>query len=351
MTRPPVFTDDVGPDRAVPWHFGDPLKEQRQLIAGVARVDQSHRGVVTVTGPDRLGWLHDLTTAHVAQLRSGGSAMPLILDPQGRIEFILRMVDDGEQTWLTTEPGRVEALVAYLESMRFLKRVAVADASRAFAAVWETTPVEQSRATAVWQQPAEFTGTGVTPSGSDRGGDAGRYVPTRPAVLPGHEVLLPRELLPGYLDDAEPAGSWALSALRVAAAIPREGFETDNRTIPHEIGLIGPAVHLAKGCYRGQETVARVHNLGRPPRRLALAHLDGSEERLPAHGDEVVVADRVVGWAGTAAQHHELGPIATVILKRSVPMAADLLVAGIPATQEPVVIAEAGAPRAGASLS
>ena len=62
------------------------------------------------------------------------------------------------------------------------------------------------------------------------------------------------------------------------------GFETDHRTIPHEVGWIGPAVHLDKGCYRGQETVARVQNLGKPPRRLVLLHLAGESDELPAPG-------------------------------------------------------------------
>jgi hypothetical protein len=120
------------------------------------------------------------------------------------------------------------------------------------------------------------------------------------------------------------------------------GLETDHRTLPHEVGWIGAGVHLAKGCYRGQEAVARVHNLGRPPRRLALAHLDGSAGVLPAHGDAVLIGDRVVGWVGTAAQHHELGPIATVILKRSADPEADLLVQAadgvVAASQELVVV-------------
>jgi tRNA-modifying protein YgfZ len=114
----------------------------------------------------------------------------------------------------------------------------------------------------------------------------------------------------------------------VAAGQPRLGLETDHRTIPAEVGWIGSAVHLDKGCYRGQETVARVHNLGRPPRRLVLLHLDGSDALLPAHGDPVVGADgRAVGFVGTAARHYELGPIALALVKRTV-SADDQLLAG-----------------------
>ncbi len=123
--------------------------------------------------------------------------------------------------------------------------------------------------------------------------------------------------------------------------MPRLGLETDHRTLPHEVGWIGPAVHLSKGCYRGQEAVARVHNLGHPPRRLALLHLDGSDETMPEHGSAVLVDDRETGWIGTAAWHYELGMIATAVLKRTTPVDAPLVVrasAGdVAATSETVV--------------
>jgi folate-binding protein YgfZ len=124
------------------------------------------------------------------------------------------------------------------------------------------------------------------------------------------------------------AGLWAYEAMRVAALVPRVGLETDHRTIPAEIDLIGPAVHLDKGCYRGQETVARVHNLGRPPRRLALLHLDGvTTDVLPAAGTPVTAEDgRAVGFVGTAVRHFELGMVALAVLKRNVPNDATLRV-------------------------
>jgi len=135
------------------------------------------------------------------------------------------------------------------------------------------------------------------------------------------------------------AGSWAAESLRVAAWRPRLGFETDHRTIPHEVDWLRTAVHLNKGCYRGQETVARVHNLGRPPRRLVLLHLDGSEHTLPGPGTPVlpVDGDRAVGQLTTSARHHELGPVALALVKRSLPVDARLTAAGLAAAQEAVV--------------
>ncbi len=312
----PLPAPPGSPDAGVPWHYGDPHGEQRALVDGSGVVDLSHRGVVTITGPDRLRWLNDLTTAEVAHLPAGSSRLALILSPHGHVEHELHVADDGERTWIGVEPGTAPGLAAYLRSMQFLLRVEV-DVRDDIATLWEPAD-EPDPVHPTWLVPGDFRVDSLpTPAGSDRGGGAQRYVPDRPADLIGREVMLPREGLVDRMRSARPAGTWALTALRTAAAVPRLGFETDHRTLPHEVGWIGAAVHLAKGCYRGQEAIARVHNLGRPPRRLALAHLDGFAGVLPAHGDEVLVDGRVVGWVGTAARHHELGPVATVVIKRS----------------------------------
>jgi folate-binding protein YgfZ len=174
----------------------------------------------------------------------------------------------------------------------------------------------------------------------------------------GLDLIVPREQLPGAAARLQErgavlAGIWAYEALRIAARRPRFGLDTDHRTIPHEVGWIETAVHLSKGCYRGQETVARVHNLGHPPRRLVFLHLDGSEDRLPAHADPVSLAGGgggdsgggggTVGFVGSAARHYELGPIALALIKRTVPVDAPLLAAGLAAAQEVIVPPDAGA--------
>ena len=137
-------------------------------------------------------------------------------------------------------------------------------------------------------------------------------------------------------------GLWAWEALRIEAGLPRVGLDTDDKTIPNEAGLLGVAVHLDKGCYRGQETVARVHTLGRPPRRLVRLLLDGSVDHLPPHGADVTLDGKRVGFVGTAARHHELGPIALAMIKRNVPVDAELLADGVAAAQEVLVDPEAG---------
>jgi hypothetical protein len=341
MTGTPVPPPPHWPDQGVAWHYGDPLREQRRLVEGSAAVDLANRGVVSVAGPDRLIWLTDLSSQVLTSLRPGESALTLILSPHGHVEHELHAVDDGDTTWLIVSPGSAEAVVAYLRSMQFLLRVEVADRTAEMAVVWEPES-EADPQYPSWLVPADFTGSGHVEAGSDRGGDAGKYVRERPGALVGREVIVPRTGLDMRLGlHADRAGTWALEALRIAAAVPRLGLETDHRTLPHEVGWIGPGVHLAKGCYRGQEAVARVHNLGHPPRRLVLLHLDGSDESLPVHGAPVAVDGREVGWIGSAAWHYELGPIATAVLKRSAPV-TDVVVSTekgeVAAAQEVVVL-------------
>ena len=341
MNGTPVPPPPESADADVPWHYGDPLREQRALAEGRVAVDLSNRGVVTVSGPDRLTWLHSLTTAHLEGLDAGESALALILSPNGHVEHELHLVDVDETVWIITAPGTAADLVAYLQSMQFMLRVEVRDVSDQFAVVWE--PVREPDADVpTWLIPADFAGVGHVDAGVDRGGDPTKYIEERPDYLSGREVIIRREDLAARMATwSGAAGTWALEALRTAAAVPRLGLETDHRTLPHEVGWIGPGVHLAKGCYRGQEAVARVHNLGHPPRRLVLLHLDGSEENLPAHGDPVLVGDREVGWIATPAWHYEQGPIATAIVKRSTPVEANAVVrtekGEVPASQVVVV--------------
>jgi folate-binding protein YgfZ len=289
-----------GVDAPVAAHYGSFNGEQRTLSRGEGFVDLSHRGVVRVSGPDRLTWLHSLTTQHLEHLEPGVPTSALLLSPQGHVEHAFHAVDDGESLTAHCEPGEAAPLAAFLDRMRFMMRVEVEDLTDALAVAWR--PV-----------------------------DGGKY------------DVFPRADLEAYAEAAGPAcGTWAFEALRIARGEPRMGQDTDHRTIPNEVGWIPSAVHLDKGCYRGQETVARVHNLGRPPRRLTMLHLDGSDNRLPARGAAVVLGDREVGVMGTSARHFELGPIGLALLKRNVPVDAQLEVDGMPATQEVVVDPEVG---------
>ncbi|MFF6637132.1 YgfZ/GcvT domain-containing protein [Streptomyces althioticus] len=304
-----------GVDEGVAAHYGDLFREQRALADGTGFVDLSHRGVVTVSGAERLGWLHLLLTQHVQDLPPREATEALILSANGHIEHALYLVDDGETTWAHVEPGTQEALVAYLESMKFFYQVEVADRT-------EDVAVVHLPAGSIAEVP-EGVAVRETPYGRD--------------------LFLPRGDLEKFARTAGPAaGLLAYEALRVEQHRPRLGFETDHRTIPHELGWIGSAVHLQKGCYRGQETVARVQNLGKPPRRLVFLHLDGSEVHLPVPGTELRLADdgpdgRKIGFITTSVRHHELGPVALALVKRNVPVDARLLAGDTAAAQETVV--------------
>jgi folate-binding protein YgfZ len=312
----------VRPDAGVAAHYGDPYAEQRALATRWGVVDQSHRGVLRITGADRLSWLHSLTTQDLEHLAPGAAAEALVLSPQGHVEHQLTLIDDGTAVWAHVEPGTTTALLEFLTSMKFMLRVDAQDVSADFAVVKLLGPaVPAADAT-----PAE----------------------ARLDIGFGTDLIVPRSELAGRVADlrtagAGLAGTWALEALRIAAGRPRLGLDTDHRTIPHEVGWIETAVHLSKGCYRGQETVARVHNLGHPPRRLVLLHLDGSEDKLPAHGDLVLLDGASIGFTGSAARHYELGPIGLALVKRTTPVDATLTVDGIPAAQEVIVSPDAGA--------
>jgi folate-binding protein YgfZ len=339
--------------RGVAAHYGDPMREQRLLATDVGLVDRSHRGVIAVPGEERISWLHTLTTQHLADLRTGQGTELLVLTPHGHIEQHAMVAEDGDTTWLDTEPGSTADLLTYLEKMRFFTRVEPRDATAQWAVLSLVGPNAARAAGTLGvsdlaePQTVEVPGPKF-PSGAIPPGPTSRY-DVRPLagggwarrVPLGVDLLVPRAELDrvvGQFIEAgvRPAGLWAYEAIRVEARLPRVGFETDHRTIPAEVNLIGPAVHLEKGCYRGQETVARVHNMGRPPRRLVLLHLDGvATDQLPAVGAPVLLDERTVGFVGTAVRHFELGPVALAVVKRSVPNEARLLVDQVAAAIDP----------------
>jgi tRNA-modifying protein YgfZ len=358
------------PDEGVAAHYGDPMREQRALDESAGLADRSNRGVLKITGPDRLSWLHSLTTQQLEGLAAGESAQALILSPTGHVEHHLTLTDDGTAVWVHVEPGTAAALAAFLESMRFMLRVEVADVSQDYAVLTVMGPAGAGIASGLDGVAARIsTGSfglrlppGDDPPGTPRpGGNLSPQTPSAPgaelrsAAISGlehsfgtNDLIVARDLLPDAARElarrgAVAAGIWAFEALRIAARVPRLGLDTDHRTIPHEVGWIGTAVHLNKGCYRGQETVARVHNLGHPPRRLVFLDLDGSVDRLPAHGDPVELDGTVVGFTGSAARHYELGPIGLALIKRAVPVTATLLAGGVAAAQQVIVPPEAGA--------
>lgn len=333
-----------GADAGVAWHYGDPVAEQRALEGGRAVVDQSHLGIVTVTGPDRLSWLDSLTTQQVGALEPGQSTELMILSPQGRVEHVAGIVDDGETAWLISETA--PALAEFLERMKFMLRVEIADVTEQWAALGEAVSSPAADGEPVtWVDPWPNVSAGGT-----------TYAADPSASHPGSQrawrlVLVPRDQIEAEVDERLAAGwtlagTWASEAERVAAYRPRAATEVDETTLPHELDWLRTGIHLHKGCYRGQETVAKVHNVGRPPRRLTLLHLDGSAHVIPEAGAPVQHGEdeKVVGRVTSVARHHDYGPIALAVLKRSVDPSAVLTVPSdggpLAANQELIVNAD-----------
>lgn len=340
--------------RGVAAHYGDPQREQRILATEVGLVDRSHRGVIAVPGVERLSWLHTITSQHLTDLTVPQGTELLVLSPHGHIEQHAMVAEDGETTWLDTEPGAAACdLLGYLEKMRFFSQVEPRDATadhallslvgpKAVQAVDALGVVELAAPDLLPVPGPKFAAGTVPPRPSSRYDvkplPAGGWARRGPL---GVDLLVAREgmdqVVAELRDGGVPlAGLWAYEALRVEARRARVGFDTDHRTLPAEVGLVGPAVHLAKGCYRGQETVARVHNLGRPPRRLVLLHLDGlTSDQLPVVGSPVLLDGRTVGFVGTAVRHFELGQIALAVIKRNVSDDARLTVGEAAAAIDP----------------
>ncbi|WP_158884396.1 YgfZ/GcvT domain-containing protein [Amycolatopsis anabasis] len=353
--RGSVAPPDDHPEQGVPWHWGDPFAEQRTATRGVAVVDRSHREVLKVTGEDRLSWLHLVISQHVTELPENTGTEALVLDHHGRVEAHMILAYENGTIWLDSYPGEQvtsalpkggpQRLLDYLEAMKFWSKVDITDETGDRAVLTLLGPdADQVLSTVDIELPAApYAVTGFD------GGFARRMPwPGRSGV----DLVVPRAELTAWWErltdaGARPAGSWAFDALRVESLRPRLGVDTDDRTIPHEVGWIGSAAHVAKGCYRGQETVSKVHNVGRPPRRMVLLHLDGSPEIYPETGDPVRLGEKVVGRVGSVAQHHELGPVALALVKRSAPIDAELLAGDgdrvVQASVDPDSVPEEGA--------
>jgi folate-binding protein YgfZ len=296
-----VYVED-GLDKGAIWHFGEVAKEQRALAEGKAWADLSHRAIIEISGTDRLTWLHSLTTQHLEKLQPGAWKEALILDPQGHVEQQLFLVDDGSSAFIHLDQDKKESLISYLEKMKFMLQVEVRDVSSEYA---------------IFRAPGK----------SDELG--GPY-----ALVPRAEIA---SMSQAFNASNLQVGIWALEAERIASGRARIGMDTDHKSIPNELGALNKSVHMNKGCYRGQETVAKVFNLGHPPRRLVLLHLDGSSVDLPKHGDPVTLEGKEIGFVGSVARHHELGPIALAVIKRTTPADVVLMADGVAANQEILV--------------
>ncbi|QZT62163.1 YgfZ/GcvT domain-containing protein [Mycolicibacterium austroafricanum] len=324
-----VPAPDTGPDAGAVWHYGDPLGEQRAAALGAVVVDRSHRAVLSLTGAERNSWLHTISSQHVSDLADGTVTENLSLDGQGRVEDHWVQTQLTGRTVLDTEPWRGEQLLSFLRKMVFWADVVVEPADLGVLSLLGPGLTDPAVLDAVGLPALPAPNSAVELPG-------GGFIRRLPGPAVEVDVVVPRGELAAWRDrlvaaGVRPAGVWAYEAHRVAACRPRLGVDTDERTIPHEVGWIGGpgvgAVHLDKGCYRGQETVARVHNLGKPPRMLVLLHLDGVSDR-PSTGDPLLAGGRTVGRLGTVVDHVDEGVIALALLKRGLPADTALTTGG-----------------------
>lgn len=319
-------------------HFSNSLVEQRKLLAGTAAVELDS-GVIRIGGEDRLEWLHSMLTADFKNLKPGVSREALLLDVQGHVQRVFHAVDDGAVTTLIVAGDAVEPLLVWFDRMTFRSKVTIANASADYVVLATVASIDGLQAD--WTDPWPDTVLGGV-----------RYAKSQGASWGYREFLIHRDDYLSFTSKFEPAGLAALDALRIAAWRPSLA-EVDERTMPHEVDWMATAVHLTKGCYRGQEAVAKTHNLGHPPRRLVFLHLDGSGHVLPEAGAEIWVvnadgtrSERARGVVTSVAQHYEQGPIALGLVQRSVSEEAALVVVDkhseVPAAQEVIVPADAG---------
>lgn len=276
-------------------HFGNPLNEQRQLFEGDAFVLREDMGVFEISGPDSKKWLHSLTSQNIQGLKLGESAEALLLSPNGHIEFQLKVIAGEESVFVITPLESMPALITWLEKMVFRSKVKISSSDLLVVGVFQELSIDAP----VWVDPFS-KGSAVSV----------RYASER-ASFPYREYLMTE------LPALSRAGLMAYQALRIAAGRP-ELSDIDDKTLPHELDWLSSAVHLSKGCYRGQESVAKVHNLGHPPRRIALLHLEQGDV-LCNPGDAIEYQEKTVGKVLAGALHFELGSIALVLLSRNTP--------------------------------
>ena len=364
------FVDEAVASFGATPHFGDPSGEQWALEGGRALVRRPDLAVIAVSGADRLTWLTSLASQIVTGLVPGVSRELLILSPEGRVEHWAGASDDGEALHLIVERSDLSGFAAFLDSMRFALRVSVAECD---VAVFSSVRAGANTPEAVAALPGHLWTWEDPWPGVVEGGAAyfqGERHPGARTPMMFHAVSRQAadEFEAAWLADgaasgaaeahAAPssapsgarsstpspaggkrrrAGYLAWEAMRLAAWKPRLGRETDARAIPPEVDWLRSAVHTTKGCYRGQETIARVINLGRPPRRLTYLQLDGSRGDLPAPGTPITVGGRQVGVITSSARHADEGPIALALIARAVPVSTVFDIDGVAAAQEEIV--------------
>lgn len=362
-----------------PEHFGNPLREQALLAQGQAWAWLS-RDVVEVSGADRLGYLTTVSSQVLTDLENDGqSRQVLFLDANGHILYAALAVSalvpapaeqaaPGEQSvLLLVDAGCGDGLAQLLNSRRFMLRVQaqvrpdlqvagaigdgvqkLADVVKNLVTTWHDpwpgiTPGGSTYFTGARHPGANYRAGGVVvaleagqaaPDQAAASGQEAAQLALAPgqAAASGSAAAPGQETVPGQTTGLTQVGELAWEALRIEAGLPCWAREVDARAIPNELDWLRTGVHLNKGCYPGQETIARTVNLGRPPRRLVQLQLAGWQGQLPEVGARVYLpvgdnpAGKAVGTITSVARHWELGNIALALVRRGVPAQAELAV-------------------------
>jgi tRNA-modifying protein YgfZ len=289
------------------------LEGSRSGVVAVARDDLA---VLELGGTDVPAYLHVVSSQHTADLRPGQATSALLLSPKGKIEFAFRLAVTQGGALLDTEAAAAPGLAERLERFVFrydvkVRQVAGGPAGQAPGGVTLLGPGSGAA--------LEAAGLPGPPTGPDRATVTDGSVVHRTAVgidLVGPSASGALEALGAVGVPLGPPEVWELA--RIEGGVPRWGEELTDDVLAEEAGLLGSHVHLDKGCYPGQETVARVHNLGQVQRRLAGLRFGGGE--LPAPRTELRTEDgRRAGQLRSVARHPNLGPIGLAYVRRPVP--------------------------------
>jgi folate-binding protein YgfZ len=279
------------------------------VTESVGLVDRSERAKFIVRGSEAADFLQGQVSNDVEALEPGSGCYATVLSHKGKLRTDLRILRDEDSFWLDTESIGHAVLEHMLRTYSLGRDVQFEDVTESRALLSLVGPAARERLDAA--PPAE--------EHAFVSGEHGTYV----ATLLGVDVIAPA----GTTLELEPVSEEAAECLRIEAGRPRLGYDMDADTIPQEAGINDRAVSFTKGCYVGQETVARLHYRGKPNRHLRGLRLSEPAER----GAEILLGERVVGRVGSTCVSPRLGPIALALVRREAEPGASVLVGGAPA--------------------
>ncbi len=298
--------------------YGDPQREYRAVRDGCGALDLFDVGKLRVLGKDRVRYLHNMLSNDIRGLRAGSGCYATLLTRQGQIESDLHVYAFPDHLWLECPAAGTETVIETLNRFIVGDAVTIDDMTETFCILSLQGPLAKSNVEALLDHPL----AGMSPlehRALDRG--SGRWVIVRRdrTGCDGYDIWLPREDAPMLwlqcVDTSRirPVGYTALNWLRTEAGIPWYGTDMTDRNLPMEMG-IDAAVSLTKGCYRGQEIVARITYRAHLDRKLGAVAVEGSI--VPQSGAEVQSDNAKIGTVTSAIQSPRLGrPLALAILK------------------------------------